>query len=109
MPGLKERAKTLVELADGASFLFAERPLSIDEKAAALLGATAKPVLHGAHAALKEVDGDWTVPARKLRIREFAERQRPEARRGGAAAACRADGKKHLAGRLRRACRARPR
>ena len=37
MPGLKERAKTLVELADGASFLFAERPLAADEKAAALL------------------------------------------------------------------------
>ena len=28
MPGLKERAKTLVELADGAAFLFAERPLA---------------------------------------------------------------------------------
>ena len=29
MPGLKERAKTLVELVDGAAFLFAERPLVI--------------------------------------------------------------------------------
>ena len=33
MPGLKERAKTLVELLEGATFLFAERPLAIDEKA----------------------------------------------------------------------------
>ena len=45
MPGLKERAKTLVELADGASFLFATRPLSIDDKAAALLGAPPSPFL----------------------------------------------------------------
>ncbi len=35
MPGLKERAKTLVELLDGAQFLFAARPLAMDEKAAA--------------------------------------------------------------------------
>ena len=48
MPGLKERAKTLVELADGAAFLFAERPLSLDEKAAALLADAARPVLAGA-------------------------------------------------------------
>ena len=39
MPGLKERAKTLLELADGAAFLFVERPLPLDEKASALLNA----------------------------------------------------------------------
>ncbi|RUZ88094.1 glutamate--tRNA ligase, partial [Mesorhizobium sp. M7A.F.Ca.US.003.02.2.1] len=37
LPGLKERAKTLVELVDGAAFLFATRPLPIDDKAALLL------------------------------------------------------------------------
>ena len=37
IPGLKERAKTLVELFDGAGFLFATRPLPIDEKAADIL------------------------------------------------------------------------
>ncbi len=37
MPGLKERAKTLVELLDGAAFLFAERPLAMDEPAQALI------------------------------------------------------------------------
>ena len=36
MPGLKERAKTLVELVDGARFIFADRPLALDDKAAAL-------------------------------------------------------------------------
>ena len=37
MPGLKERAKTLVELLEGAKFLFEDRPLVLDEKASALL------------------------------------------------------------------------
>ncbi|MGH6848438.1 MAG: glutamate--tRNA ligase [Methylocella sp.] len=39
MPGLKERAKTMIELLDGANFLFAERPLVLDAKAASLLDA----------------------------------------------------------------------
>ncbi|HTV33071.1 MAG TPA: glutamate--tRNA ligase [Methylocella sp.] len=39
MPGLKERAKTLIELLDGAQFLFAERPLKLDTKAAGILDA----------------------------------------------------------------------
>ncbi len=60
MPGLKERAKTLVELADGAAFLFAERPLTIDEKAKALLMGN-QDVLEGALAALKAVDGEWNA------------------------------------------------
>ena len=33
MPGLKERAKTLVELIDARSFLCADRPLALDDKA----------------------------------------------------------------------------
>ncbi len=37
MPGLKERARTLVELLEGAAFLFARRPLTMDDKARALL------------------------------------------------------------------------
>ena len=32
MPGLKERAKTLVELLDSASFLYASRPLPLDDE-----------------------------------------------------------------------------
>lgn len=38
MGGLKERAKTLVDLIDGSRWLFAARPLSMDEKAAEILG-----------------------------------------------------------------------
>ncbi|WP_353641757.1 glutamate--tRNA ligase [Mesorhizobium sp. WSM2239] len=72
MPGLKERAKTLVELADGAAFLFAERPLAMDEKAAALLGEKPRTVLSGALAALEAVNGDWNAASAEAAIREFA-------------------------------------
>ncbi|MEM7462297.1 MAG: glutamate--tRNA ligase [Pseudomonadota bacterium] len=37
MPGIKERAKTVNDLIDGADFLFVQRPLPIDEKASKLL------------------------------------------------------------------------
>ena len=36
-PGLRERAKTLVELVDGAQYLFAQRPLAMDAKAEDIL------------------------------------------------------------------------
>ncbi|MCJ2081836.1 hypothetical protein MKK49_11245, partial [Methylobacterium sp. J-090] len=36
MPGLKERAKTLVDLLDSAYYLTAARPLVLDEKATGL-------------------------------------------------------------------------
>ena len=39
MPGLKERAKTLIELVNGADYLFADRPLALDDKAQKLLDA----------------------------------------------------------------------
>jgi glutamyl-tRNA synthetase len=39
MPGLKERAKTLVELVQASEFLFADRPLALDDKAQKLLDA----------------------------------------------------------------------
>src|SRR5260370_37330897 len=37
MPSLKERAKTLIELIDSAYYIFADRPLEIEPKAALLL------------------------------------------------------------------------
>ena len=72
MPGLKERAKTLVELADSAAYLFAARPLSIDERAAGILGERPRPILEGAWAALKAVDGDWSAQTTEAAIRDFA-------------------------------------
>ncbi|MDQ0327302.1 glutamyl-tRNA synthetase [Rhodopseudomonas julia] len=42
MPGLKERAKTLVELVHNATFLFAARPLTLDSNAEGLLDEDAR-------------------------------------------------------------------
>jgi glutamyl-tRNA synthetase len=72
MPELKERAKTLVELADSAAYLFVARPLSIDEKAAVVLGDRPRTILQGAWAALNAIDGDWSASTTEAAIREFA-------------------------------------
>ncbi len=72
MPGLKERAKTLVELADGAAFLFAERPLPVEEKAKALLMGN-QDVLRDALDVLKAVEGEWNAASAEAGIRSFAE------------------------------------
>jgi glutamyl-tRNA synthetase len=72
MSGLKERAKTLVELADGAAFLFAERPLPVEEKAKALLIGN-QDVLKGALEALKAVEGEWNAASAEAKIRTFAD------------------------------------
>ncbi len=45
MPGLKERAKTLVELMTNTNYLFTARPLAMDDKAKALLGDEGKGAL----------------------------------------------------------------
>src|SRR5690349_18934953 len=49
MPELKARAHTLNQLVDGAHFLFASRPLDVDEAASALLTQDARPLLRSAH------------------------------------------------------------
>lgn len=69
MPGLKERAKTLVELADSAGYLFATRPLPLDDKAAQLVGEPPRTVLAGARAALGAIEGDWTAASTEAAIR----------------------------------------
>ncbi|NJM34311.1 MAG: glutamate--tRNA ligase [Rhodomicrobium sp.] len=72
MPGLKERAKTLVELLDSAQFLFTKRPVEIDEKAAKLLNPAARDRLAALLAKLAEV-GEWTAPAIEAAVRAHAE------------------------------------
>jgi len=73
MPGLKERAKTLLELADSAAFLFAERPLTLDEKAAGLVAGSATDILRGAADALRAVNTDWSAATAEAAIRAYAE------------------------------------
>jgi len=72
MPGLKDRAKTLVELADGAKFIFAKRPLAFDEKAASLLNDEGRAVLAAALPHLESVK-EWTVEALDAAVRAHAE------------------------------------
>ena len=72
MPELKARAHSIGELADGASFLFAERPLAIEEAAAVLLTAEARAMLALAHVALVAL-ANWDVPSLEAAIREVAE------------------------------------
>lgn len=74
MPGLKDRAKTLVELADGAKFIFATRPLALDEKAASLLNEEGRAVLKSVLPHL-ETANEWTVEALDAAARAFAESQ----------------------------------
>ncbi len=73
MPGLKERAKTLVELADSAKYLFAQRPLTLDDKAAGLLNEEGLSVLSGVLPELSSVD-DWTAEALDAAVRVYAEK-----------------------------------
>jgi glutamyl-tRNA synthetase len=72
MPELKARAHTLNQLADGAHFLFARRPLEFEEAAAALLTSEARGLLRSAHERLSAL-ADWEVASLEAAIREVAE------------------------------------
>jgi len=73
MPGLKERAKTLVELIESARYLYADRPLALDDKAAALITPDARGLLgHLAHD-LATVE-PWSAQSAEATVRTYAER-----------------------------------
>lgn len=74
MPGLKERAKTLVELAGSIAFIFAERPLAIEPKAEALLDPAARQLL-SILADRLDATAEWNVEQIEAVIREVAEAQ----------------------------------
>ena len=71
LPGLKARAKTLNELLDGAGFLFAQRPLTLDAKAANLLSKEAKARL-GALAPGLSALPEWSASATENVVRDAA-------------------------------------
>ena len=60
MPGLKERAKTLVELFEASRFLWASRPLELDAKAEALLTPEARDAIATLLPELEAI-ADWTA------------------------------------------------
>lgn len=72
MPGLKERAKTLIELIDGANFIFADRPLAMEPKAAAVLTPETRALLGRLRTALENVT-DWTAANTEAATRAVAD------------------------------------
>jgi glutamyl-tRNA synthetase len=72
MPELKKRAKTINELAEGASFLFRSRPLDMDEGAAKLLDDPARQLLARAREVLAATDG-WSAEALDPVVRGLAD------------------------------------
>jgi glutamyl-tRNA synthetase len=74
MPELKERAKTLVELIDAASFIWTPRPLPLDDKAGALLNPDARGLLKEIIPELESVE-PWSAEATEQAVRAYAERK----------------------------------
>ncbi len=72
MPGLKERAKTLIELFEASRFVWAGRPLDMTDQAKSLLTPEAKTLLGKLIPALETVP-EWTGPAIEAVVRSFAE------------------------------------
>ena len=72
LPGLKERAKTLLELLDGARFLLDERPLRVEPAAEALLIGDARSLLGRVSAGLTALE-PWTAEAAEGVVRQVAE------------------------------------
>ncbi len=71
LPGLQPRAKTLVEIAEGALFYFKARPLALDAKAAGLVEKH-RDLVSQALGQL-QAQSDWTAPALEATIRALAE------------------------------------
>src|ERR1700726_3123056 len=72
LPRLKERAKTLVELVESAHYLYADRPIVPNEKAAALLSADARGMIAELLPALEKLE-PWTAASVEATGRGFAE------------------------------------
>ena len=72
LPGLKERAKTLIELLDGAGFLFAARPLPLDAKAVDILAKGGRAHIAAMLPKLEALT-DWTAAASEAAVRVYAE------------------------------------
>src|SRR5579885_2304959 len=72
MPGLKERAKTLIELLDSAGFLFAKRPLTLDPAAEKLLDREGRDTVAQLLPALEAVE-PWTAKELEITVRSFAD------------------------------------
>lgn len=71
MAGLKERAKTLVDLMKSAQFLFAERPLTLDDKAKQIMADGGVDALKALLPVLEAAD--WNVQSLEAAVKAHAE------------------------------------
>jgi glutamyl-tRNA synthetase len=71
LPGLKERAKTLIELTDGAKFIFAARPLPMEDKAEEILARSGRLYIKGLLPRLAAL-ADWSPATTEAAVRDFA-------------------------------------
>ncbi|MBK1866617.1 glutamate--tRNA ligase [Aestuariivirga sp. YIM B02566] len=71
MPGLKERAKTLVDLMKSAQFLFAERPLTLDDKARQIMADGGVAALTALLPVLEATE--WNVQSVEAAVKAHAE------------------------------------
>ena len=72
IPGLKERAKTLIDLIEGGRFLFTARPLPLDAKALEIIANGGKAHLAALLPRLEAL-GEWTSQAAEASVRVYAE------------------------------------
>ncbi|MDQ4060422.1 MAG: glutamate--tRNA ligase, partial [Pseudomonadota bacterium] len=72
LPELKERAKTLVELLDVARFIYAARPLPLDDKAREILDAQGRDVLSRLLPELERLER-WEPGAAEEAVRAFTQ------------------------------------
>src|SRR5206468_9495396 len=71
MPGFKDRAKTLVELAEAAEFLYTDGPRLLDAPAEKVLSPQGREILARLAPVLET--GEWTAATIEQRVRQFAE------------------------------------
>jgi glutamyl-tRNA synthetase len=72
MPGLKERAKTLVELLDHSRFIWSDPPLPMEHKAQALLTAEARGLLRALLPHFEALP-EWSAQSTEAAVRAYAD------------------------------------
>lgn len=71
LPDLQPRAKTVLELIDLAQFIYATRPLGMDEKAAGQLNERTRSMISDVIGSLERIE-DWNAENINTAVREFA-------------------------------------
>jgi glutamyl-tRNA synthetase len=74
LPSLKPRAKDLVEMAESAKFLFRQRPLKLDNKAAKLINGDSRAIISKLIDELESLAA-WEIEALEAQIRSFSDSQ----------------------------------